>query len=122
MYLIQREKDPYKSCWTFAGGKLEPEESYTEATLREVREETGMDVRLLTPNRPDYAQHLKGSTYNYLILTSAAVVVKENNPLIEKIKGRWFDCPSETEGLQDKECTPDLKSIVNIALENHFKI
>jgi 8-oxo-dGTP pyrophosphatase MutT (NUDIX family) len=37
---------PKYEDWTFPKGKLEPGESEEEAALREVREETGLDVEL----------------------------------------------------------------------------
>ena len=42
--LIQRRTD--NNRWGLPGGLLELEESYREAALREVREETGLEIRL----------------------------------------------------------------------------
>ncbi|MBN2042475.1 MAG: NUDIX domain-containing protein [Candidatus Aenigmarchaeota archaeon] len=42
--LIRRNKEPYKGYWTFVGGKLENDETITEASVREAKEETGLDV------------------------------------------------------------------------------
>ena len=44
--LIKREKDPYMGKWTFPGGKQNPGETISEATKREVQEETGYEVAL----------------------------------------------------------------------------
>ena len=52
--LIKREKDPYKGKWCFPGGRLEPNETYIQATAREVEEELGIDVELFDTHRPDY--------------------------------------------------------------------
>ncbi len=38
---------PVQGDWSFPKGKLEPKETFEEAALREVREETGLACRLL---------------------------------------------------------------------------
>jgi 8-oxo-dGTP pyrophosphatase MutT (NUDIX family) len=51
-------------------------ENYIEATAREVREEVGIDIQLLRPNRPDFVQDIvKPDEYHFIILTSAVVPV-----------------------------------------------
>jgi 8-oxo-dGTP pyrophosphatase MutT (NUDIX family) len=42
--LHQRVKDPNKDLWVAPGGKLEPDESPTECAIREMREETGLEI------------------------------------------------------------------------------
>ena len=42
VYLIRREQPPMEGCWSFPGGKQELYETYEEATVREVLEETGL--------------------------------------------------------------------------------
>lgn len=60
--LHQRVKDPNKGLWVAPGGKLEPDESPSECAIREMREESGLEIE--TPQlrgimteispRPDY--------------------------------------------------------------------
>ena len=60
--LHRRVKDPNKGLWVAPGGKLEPDESPTECAVREMREETGLEVEdpvlrgIMTEvsPRPDY--------------------------------------------------------------------
>jgi len=60
--LHQRVKDPNKGLWVAPGGKLEPTESPTECAMREMREETGLEledpvlrgVMVEVSPRPDY--------------------------------------------------------------------
>ncbi len=60
--LHRRAKDPNKGRWVAPGGKLEPTESPTECALREMREETGLElqdpmlrgVMVEVSPRPDY--------------------------------------------------------------------
>ena len=60
--LHRRVKDPNKGLWVAPGGKLEPEESPVECAIREMREESGLELRdvmlrgIMTEvsPRPDY--------------------------------------------------------------------
>jgi 8-oxo-dGTP diphosphatase len=42
--LILRGHDPGKGLWSIPGGRIEPGETDDEAVVREVREETGLEV------------------------------------------------------------------------------
>ena len=46
--LVKRKKEPYKGFYALPGGFLEQYESYENALKREVREETGLDVEILS--------------------------------------------------------------------------
>jgi 8-oxo-dGTP diphosphatase len=45
MLLIKRGHEPGKGLWSVPGGRIEPGETDEEAVVREVREETGLDVQ-----------------------------------------------------------------------------
>ncbi len=45
--LIRRGTPPAQGCWSVPGGRVEPGETDPEATVREVREETGLRVEVL---------------------------------------------------------------------------
>jgi 8-oxo-dGTP diphosphatase len=44
--LVRRGRAPRLGTWTIPGGKVEPGESLEAAVVREVREETSLDVRV----------------------------------------------------------------------------
>ena len=46
LLLVRRRNAPGRGLWSVPGGRVEPGESLTAAVAREVREETGLDVRV----------------------------------------------------------------------------
>src|SRR5262245_40767845 len=46
MLLIQEAKPDVRGTWNLPGGRVEPGESLPDATVREVREEAGIEVEL----------------------------------------------------------------------------
>ena len=42
--LIERKNDPFKDCWAFPGGFVNIDESAEAAAIRELKEETGLEV------------------------------------------------------------------------------
>lgn len=45
--LIKRAIEPYKGFWVLPGGHVEDYETVEEACIREVKEETGLDVKII---------------------------------------------------------------------------
>ncbi len=42
--LIQRANEPYKGCWAFPGGFMDMVETAEQCAVRELKEETGLEV------------------------------------------------------------------------------
>ena len=42
--LIKRKNEPYKDCWAFPGGFINIDESAEAAAIRELKEETGLEI------------------------------------------------------------------------------
>ena len=46
LLLVRRRNSPGRGLWSVPGGRVEPGEALAAAVAREVREETGLDVRV----------------------------------------------------------------------------
>jgi 8-oxo-dGTP diphosphatase len=47
--LIERAREPFLGCWTLPGGRREPNETIEACAIREVLEETGLQLFSLRP-------------------------------------------------------------------------
>ncbi len=45
--LIKRKNEPFKGMWALPGGRLEPDETIEQCAIREAKEETSLDIKLL---------------------------------------------------------------------------
>jgi 8-oxo-dGTP diphosphatase len=45
--LIKRKNDPYKNQWALPGGIMDENETIQETAVREAKEETGLEIKLL---------------------------------------------------------------------------
>jgi len=46
LLLLRRTKDPESGFWSIPGGAVEFGETFEQATIREIREETGLDIEI----------------------------------------------------------------------------
>ena len=53
--LIKRNTIPFKGYWALPGGRMDPGETIEQTIVREVKEETGLDVTILR-NMGDYVE------------------------------------------------------------------
>lgn len=89
--LVRRGAEPYKGFWDIPGGFLAPNEHPKEAAIREVREETGLEIRLT--NLVGIFVDTYGedtSEYTLNIYYRAEVVGGEPNPQTDAVAIGWF--------------------------------
>lgn len=101
--LLYREDEEH---WEVPGGKVEPEESATEAAQREAREEIGTDVELRQPFYSGEFQH-----GDEIFLWHCYLATPESTPEVQEEKfGKleWFE-PSD---LPENELAPNLRMIL----------
>lgn len=99
------------------GGKVEEEESPTEAAVREAKEEIGVDVEL---EKPFYTGEFQKDEKLYM--WHGYIASMEDKPEIQEEKfseKRWFT----VEDLEEKEIAPNLEMIEpalrNILVKNN---
>jgi 8-oxo-dGTP diphosphatase len=68
--LIRRGKPPREGEWSLPGGRIEPGEGVRDAALRELREETGVEARLI--GLIDVVDGLFGPDFHYVLIDYAA--------------------------------------------------
>jgi ADP-ribose pyrophosphatase YjhB (NUDIX family) len=89
--LIERGCDPYKGCWAFPGGFLDMEETTEQCAIRELKEETGlevMDVRQIGAySKVDRDPRGRTITVAYLAVVESPIEVKGQD---DASKAQWF--------------------------------
>lgn len=48
LLLVKRKFEPYKGCWVLPGGFVDHNETVLDAVVREVKEETGIEVEVIS--------------------------------------------------------------------------
>ena len=104
LLLIQRGHDPHRGLWSLPGGRIEPGESAEQAVVREVREETGLDV---VPRRPVGRVTIPGDGVVFDVVDFACAVARPEQALVpgDDADAAAFVNPVSLDGLP---CTPKL--------------
>ena len=64
--LIKRDTVPFKGYWALPGGRAEPGETVEQTIIREVKEETGLDVAVVRKIGEYHEQGIQGGVeYDY---------------------------------------------------------
>ena len=89
--LIERGADPYKGCWAFPGGFMNMDETTEECAIRELGEETGLQVTDLHQigaySKVDRDPRGRTITVAYLAIVDAPVAVTGQD---DAAKAQWF--------------------------------
>lgn len=89
--LIQRANEPFKGCWAFPGGFMEMDETTQQCAIRELKEETGLEVSEITEigcySKVDRDPRGRTITIAYLAIVDNP---KEVTGLDDAAKAEWF--------------------------------
>lgn len=101
--LIEAKDDKGKLFWSFPKGHQEIGETDIETAIRETKEETGLDVKIINTN-PIKTGHLvhRGTAYKNILLFIAEPLTDELNPQegeVEQIK--WTPITEAEKNLTD---------------------
>jgi len=114
LLMIQRGKEPGLGLWTIPGGRVEFGESLATACQREVKEETGIDVKIgdmVTVFEPVFGD------YHYVIIDYLGTPVPGTSLIPESgddaSDARWV----AIDQLSELPLTSNLLPVVNQALE-----
>jgi ADP-ribose pyrophosphatase YjhB (NUDIX family) len=114
--LVRRGNEPGKGKWSLPGGRIRFGERSEEAALREMREETGLEVRLrrVVDVVDVFWRSERGELLEHFVIVDfeAEVIGGELRPADDALDARWFS-PEELKGLEMTESTRRF-------LEKHF--
>lgn len=100
--LIKRAFAPYRHCWTFPGGRLEPGETAIDCAQREVFEEVGLEIEGLVP--------VTHQTSNNFTIAVFATVISHGTPTPSNEVADWYW--GDSASLKQAKTTPNLREII----------
>ena len=119
--LIRRGKAPFKGCWSFPGGHIEPGAFPEYAARRELREETGIDLSQMTYFRdyhPVPRQEMQNQRYVLSIFTAFTAELMQLDPRDDALDAKWFN----VDAVGRLDSTTDLIELVAEICAFHRKI
>lgn len=92
--LIERVNEPFKGCWAFPGGFMDMDEDAEACAIRELKEETGLEIRSMKQVGAftEVNRDPRGRTVS--IAYYAMVVKSEVKASDDAAQARWFPIDS----------------------------
>ena len=89
--LIKRVTVPFKGYWALPGGRVDPGETVEQTIVREVKEETGLDIAVVSKVGEYHEQGVQsGAEYDYypacFLVKTIGGEIKKQESEIEEIK------------------------------------
>jgi 8-oxo-dGTP diphosphatase len=116
----RQDKGELDGKWEFPGGKVEQEETPTEAALRELREETGLylkasELQFLGEFEYEYTS-LARKLHFHLFL---ADLPNEQQEALDQLPGRWF-AREEWQELLSQNALPAANAAMCLKMEDYL--
>ena len=92
--LIERMNEPFKGCWAFPGGYMEMDEDAEDCAKRELKEETGLEIRAMRQLGAftDVNRDPRGRTVS--IAYYAVIEKSEVKGADDAIQAKWYPVDS----------------------------
>jgi 8-oxo-dGTP diphosphatase len=95
LLLIRRKNDPYQGCYAFPGGFMELGETTQETAMRELKEETGIDVQdpqlVGVYSKPDRDPRHHTVTIAYLFFVEPVIPAAGDDAATAEFRSDWAD-------------------------------
>lgn len=92
--LIERMNEPFKGCWAFPGGFMEMEEDAEDCAKRELKEETGLEIRTMRQLGAFTDVNRDPRSRTVSIAYYAVIAKSEVKGADDAIQARWFPIDS----------------------------
>jgi len=90
--MIKRNKRPYKNYWSMIGGKMLMEETFESASVRQVKEKTGLDAKFISINSVMHERVEGQETIKHSFILFFTKMATSATKFIETENGKlkWF--------------------------------